>query len=187
MRNAILSFCLLFCSTTVVFAQNSTAGKELFPVAQADPPPVIITNVAGAWKIECLPDTPDICNMVQIAKNQENAPVLEVRVQKLPENNPAVAGITVVAPLGTLLPELLTIRIDEADSRRYNFAWCDEIGCIARFGFTDIDIDSLKLGANMNLRLVSIFQPDQPLSLDLSLDGFTAAWETLKPFNPEVQ
>jgi invasion protein IalB len=90
-----------------------------------------------------------------------------------------VAGATIVVPLETLLTEQLTIAVDGAQPKRYPFTWCAPLGCIARVGFTQAEIDGFKKGAKATITIVPFAAPDQPVNLDLSLKGFTAGFDAV--------
>ena len=80
-------------------------------------------------------------------------------------------------PLETLLTGQLTIQINGGQSKRYPFSVCDQQGCYARIGLTEEDVNSYKRGASATVSLVPFVAPDQRVSLDLSLTGFTAGYD----------
>lgn len=161
-----------------------TAGAPAAPATGAQPaqkPEVmeIVKDTFGDWQIRCAPDGND-CFMYQLALDAEKNPVAEVSILKLPEAAEADAGVTIVTPLGTLLPPGVVIQIDGGEKRQYPFAWCSQVGCFARFGLTKPTIDAMKRGKGGKIALVSIGAPQQPVTLDLSLSGFTAAYDSLQ-------
>jgi invasion protein IalB len=85
----------------------------------------------------------------------------------------------VVTPLGTLLPAGLVMQIDNGERRQYPFSWCSQVGCFARFGLNDASINSMKRGKAGKVALVSVGAPEAPVTLDISLSGFTAAYDSL--------
>ena len=118
--------------------------------------------------------------MYQLALDEAKNPVAEVSLLKLPADADADAGVTVVTPLGTLLTNGVVLQIDSGEQRQYPFAWCSQVGCFARFGLTKPSIDSMKRGKAGKITLISIGRPEAPVVLDLSLSGFTAAFESLQ-------
>ena len=50
-----------------------------------------------------------------------------------------------------------------------------------RLGLLEEDVDALKKGASSELSITHISDPDASINLDVSLKGFTAAFETIKP------
>ena len=133
------------------------------------------------WELRCLrtEDGADPCQLYQLLQDGEGNNVAEVSLFALPPGQQAVAGATIVAPLETLLTEQLTIAVDGAQPKRYPFTWCAPMGCIARVGFTQAEIDGFKKGANATVTIVPVGAPDQRVNLDLSLKGFTAGFEAV--------
>jgi len=58
-------------------------------------------------------------------------------------------------------------------------------GCVARVGFTEAEVTQFKRGARATLRLVPAAAPDQNVTLDISLIGFTAGYETTGTTNAQ--
>jgi invasion protein IalB len=138
----------------------------------------VIRETFGDWQIRCAPEG-DECFMYQLAMDSEDNPVAEVSILKLPEEAEADAGVTVVTPLGTLLPQGVVVQIDAGEQRQYPFAWCSQVGCFARFGLARPSIDAMKRGNAGKLTLHAVAAPEQPVTLALSLTGFTAAYDSL--------
>lgn len=139
----------------------------------------IVKDTFGDWQVRCTPDGKE-CFLYQLAADSNKNPVAEVSLIKLPKGGEAVAGVTVVSPLGTLLTQGVGLQIDNSEMRQYPFNWCSQVGCFARFGLTDQTIAALKRGKSGRLVLVSVGAPEHPLALDLSLKGFTAAFDALE-------
>ncbi|PWG17535.1 invasion associated locus B family protein [Salibaculum griseiflavum] len=134
----------------------------------------------GDWVVRCLrtEEGDDPCQIYQLLSDDEGNDVAEISMVSLPEGQ-AAAGATIVAPLGTLLTEQLTLRVDGGTARRFQFSTCNQGGCIARVGFTAEDVGLFKAGAAATLRLVPFAAPDQEVILTISLSGFTAAFDAL--------
>lgn len=139
----------------------------------------IVRETHGDWEVRCLPDGND-CFLYQLALDETENPVAEFSMVRLPAGGEATAGVTVVTPLGTLLPAGLVLQIDSAQARQYDFTFCSQVGCFARFGLAEDAIAAMKRGRSGRLQLVSIGAPEQPVSLGLSLIGFTAAYDSLE-------
>lgn len=131
------------------------------------------------WQVRCAPQGND-CFLYQLALDQEKNPVAEVSLVKLPASSEAAAGVTVVSPLGTLLTTGVMLQIDSGEKRQYPFAWCSQVGCFARFGLSQQSIDAMKRGKAGTLSLVSVNRPDAPVTLAVSLKGFTAGFDSLE-------
>lgn len=146
--------------------------------AAADMPDTLDIETFGDWELRC--DTASGgCFMYQLASDPQGNPVSELTLVQLPEQGEAVAGITAITPLGTLLNEGLVMQVDQGQARQYPYNWCTRSGCFARFGLTQAEVNSLKAGNVARLRLLSASAPDQPVILEVSLAGFTAAYEAL--------
>ena len=115
--------------------------------------------------------------MYQLLKNAEGVSVAEVTMFRLPNGGQAIAGATIIVPLETLLTAQLTVAVDGAKGKRYAFAFCNQIGCYARVGLTAKDVAAFKRGAKATVTLVPATAPDQKVVLNMSLSGFTAAFD----------
>jgi invasion protein IalB len=149
----------------------------------------IVRDTFGDWQIRCLPDG-DECFMYQMVLDAERNPVSEVTIQKLPAEAEAAAGVIVVTPLGTLLPSGVVLQVDNGERRQYPFAWCTQMGCFSRFGLDEPGVAGMKRGKGGAITLVSASKPEQPVTVELSLTGFTAAYDALEvptaPAAPEA-
>jgi invasion protein IalB len=143
----------------------------------------IVKDTFGDWQIRCAPEG-DECFMYQLAMDAQKNPVAEVSILKLPEAAEADAGVTIVTPLGTLLTTGVIVQVDAGQQRQYPFAWCSQVGCFARFGLDKPSVDGMKRGNAGKITLVSVSNPQAPVSLDLSLSGFTAAFDSLQVPTP---
>jgi len=161
--------------------EAETVDTDTAPVAepteQAEAPNITVEEI-GDWQLRCEVESGN-CFMYQLANDQQGNPVVEMNIVNLPEDADAGAGVTVVAPLGALLTEGLVVQIDSNPAKQYAFNWCTRTGCFSRFGLTNDDIAWMKRGATARMRIVSVSAADQPVLLDLSLTGFTAAFTKL--------
>lgn len=139
----------------------------------------VVRATFGDWEVRCAPTGND-CFMYQLAKDAGQNPVAEVSILKLPAQAEATAGVTIVTPLGTLLPPGIGLQVDTGDRRAYPFGWCSPVGCFARFGLDDASLAALKRGKRAKLSVASVGAPDRPIVLDVSLKGFTAAYDSLE-------
>jgi len=136
-------------------------------------------EVIGDWQLNCVKSEQDEdpCQMYQLIDDGDGTPVAEFSLFRLPGSGQAKAGATLVVPLETSLPQQVTITVDGGSARRYPYAFCNQIGCYARIGFTDNDVNSFKRGNAALITIVPALAQDQKVELDLSLTGFTAAFE----------
>ncbi|MGR3436424.1 MAG: invasion associated locus B family protein [Shimia sp.] len=133
------------------------------------------------WNIACVVlEEAEACSMQQTLTDSEGNPVAEMQLVPVLAEGPAIAGADVTTPLGTDLRSGIVITVDDGAARRFPFATCVQIGCIAQFGLTEGDIASMKRGAQAIMRILPVGQP-QPVELPMSLSGFTAAYDSLAP------
>lgn len=196
-----LSLTALLLMTGAVAAQDTgqaaeTTTEETAPEAPAGNQPALdmgqpiqegpqpgqryVKDSFGDWNLACIKtDTEtDPCSLVQILKDETDNPVAEVSMFRL-EGAQAAAGATVIVPLETFLPGQLTIAVDGGNAKRYNYQFCNQVGCIAQIGLTQADVDAFKAGRAATVRIVPAQAPDQPITLDMSLSGFTAGYDVV--------
>jgi invasion protein IalB len=166
-------------------AEGAAPGAEGRAAGDPAKPEVmeIVRDTFGDWQIRCAPDGNE-CFMYQLALDAQRNPVAEVSILKLPADAEAAAGVTVVTPLGTLLPSGVVLQVDNGERRQYPFAWCSQVGCFSRFGLDEPGIAGMKRGNAGKITLVSVGKPEEPVTLDLSLTGFTAAYDALEVPTP---
>lgn len=139
-----------------------------------------VREVVQDWEIQCVKtetgeDEP--CQMYQLLQSEAGNPVAEVSLFKLPQGGQAVAGATVIVPLETALQAQLRIAVDGAQSKRYPYSLCNQIGCFARIGLTNSDLNGFKRGAKAVVTIVPFVAQDQQIQLEMSLNGFTASFD----------
>ncbi len=138
-----------------------------------------VRDTFGDWQVRCLSKS-DECFMYQLALDTNKNPVAEVSLLKLPAGGEAAAGMTIVSPLGTLLTTGVQIQIDTNEPRQYPFNWCSQAGCFSRFGLLPDSVAAMKRGKKGTMTLIAVASPQSPIALNLSLTGFTAAYDSLK-------
>ena len=159
-------------------AAEGGAAEVLDMGRQRQDDPTYIKAEYGDWQLKCFRTEAeeDPCQMYQLLTEEAGNPVAEFSLFRLPEGAQAVAGATIVVPLGTLLTEDLRISVDGGPAKAYTYSFCSMVGCFARIGLTQADIDAFKAGAEANLQLVPAQAPEETLDIKASLDGFTAAY-----------
>ncbi|WP_439142500.1 invasion associated locus B family protein [Planktotalea sp.] len=139
-----------------------------------------VREVVQDWEIQCVKTETgegEPCQMYQLLQNEAGNPVAEVSLFKLPQGGQAVAGATVIVPLETALQAQLRIAVDGAQSKRYPYSLCNQIGCFARIGLTESDLNGFKRGAKAVVTIVPFVAQDQQIQLNMSLSGFTASYD----------
>lgn len=140
-----------------------------------------VKEKSGDWDVSCIKAQAgeDPCAIVQILNGQQGEPIAEVSIGKLPEGGAAVAWANVIVPLETLLQAQLALSIDGAPRKLYNYHHCLPVGCVAQLGLSQGDIDAMKAGSTAIFSLVPARFPDQVLTMDMSLSGFTSGFDGL--------
>jgi len=138
-----------------------------------------------AWEQRCIrtEDGANPCQLYQLLKDTTGNPVAEISMFGLPAGSEAVTGATIIVPLETLLTGELTMTVDGSKARKYPFSWCAPIGCIARVGFTQAELDGFKKGNEAKLSITPVVAPDQQVVLTVSLKGFTAGYDAVNKTN----
>ncbi len=163
------------------------APLDLGTPAEDGPGSTYIRETSGDWQMECIrpPEgQEEICQMFQPMVDADGNQVANVRIFRLAGGGEAVAGALLAVPLETLLTAQLTITVDNAKPQRYPFSVCDRLGCYARIGFRQAEVDAYKKGAKATISLVPFVAPDQKVDLDMSLKGFTAAFDKASLIKP---
>jgi invasion protein IalB len=133
------------------------------------------------WVLRCVRTESgnDPCQLYQLLSDQEGNSVAEISVFPLPAGQQAEAGVTIITPLETLLTEQVTMRIDQAQAKRYPFTFCAAVGCVARIGLVPDEVSAFRRGTRAQVRIVPAAAPDQEVMLTVSLAGFTAGFQAL--------
>lgn len=163
-------------------AEEGTSDPNQLDMGQeVQEDPSYVKETYGDWQLQCFRSEAeeDPCQMYQLLREDAGNPVAEFSLFKLPDDSQAVAGATIVVPLGTLLPQGLKIAVDDGKAKAYTYSFCSMVGCFARIGFTQEDVDALKAGGEALLTIVPAQAPDQRVVIKASLDGFTKAYENV--------
>lgn len=134
----------------------------------------------GDWTLECVKtetgeDEP--CQMTQLITEEDGNPIATAAFFRTPENSRAAAGANIVVPLETMLQAGLLMNVDGNEDKQYPFSLCTQMGCVARVGFTQEELDTLKAGRAANIGIRAYAAPNQVVSMEMSLTGFTDAFE----------
>lgn len=161
-------------------AEPATPGLSMGEQAQVEP---YIRESSGDWQMECLRTGTDDepCQLLQEMNGQDGAPVATIRLFKLEAGGEAEAGAVIAVPLETLLTTQLTLAVDGGQAKRYPFSVCDRLGCYARIGLRAEEIAEFKRGSKATISIVPFVAPNQQVVVDMSLKGFTAAYDKVMP------
>ena len=170
----------------MAFAQSETEGEAQEKAESVVREPAVgETFVAGSfsqWDLRCerLQSGADRCQMYQLLTDGSGNSVAEINIFPLPSGGPAEAGAAIMTPLETLLTENLRVSVDGGEARVYPYSFCTVEGCVAQLGFTPEEVTGFKRGAAAQVTLVPARAPDRTVDLNMSLSGFTAAYEELR-------
>ena len=133
------------------------------------------------WTLKCIKPVNSIerCEANQIIFNQKQQPVAEISIIKLPKGQVAAAAATIIVPLETILSEGLVLAIQELEPKKYQFKFCNSLGCYSQIGLTDNEVEALKKRKKASIFLKHISSGDQQIVIPMSLDGFTKTFSNV--------
>ena len=161
-------------------AEAAPVAEDALQVGQA-----YVKEEIGDWEFRCIkvPEGQiEPCSMYQLLKDETGNDVAEVTIFTLKQDT-VEAAMTITAPLETLLTPQLSFFVDGQNGRRYPFASCSAVGCTARAGLTLDEVSALKKGNVAQVGIVPLATPNQAVTLNMSLTGFTKAYETVSASN----
>jgi invasion protein IalB len=166
-------------AAAAVLAGLSFAGPVHHAQAQQEAPKQVLKATHGAWEVHCLEGT-ETCAMQQVG-NVDGQPALRVAVQRLAgvtaggKDVPAVLAVN--TPINVDLPPGVVVRVDDGNSARLPFVRCVPNSCLAQAPVSEDAIAELKGGATAHFA----FSRQEEVSVEISLNGFTAAYDELQP------
>lgn len=148
-----------------------------------------IAETFGDWNLQCFrsEDGNDPCQMYQLLHDAKGNAVADISMIALPPGGKAVAGATIMTPLETLLTANLALKVDNQTPRGYPFTFCAQLGCFARIGLLPEELAQFKKGNKVTLTVVPISTPNEPVNVDVSLKGFTAAYDAVSARNKDLK
>jgi invasion protein IalB len=169
---------------TLAVAGGTAAAQQAAPAPQGAPaqqaPKQVLKATHGAWEVHCLEGT-ETCAMQQVGNTADGKRALLVTIQRLAgvtaEGQPVPAAITVNTPIGVLIPYGVRVGIDGGDVSPVPMLRCLRDSCAARAPLSDEGVDKLKKGSTAKF---GFFLQEEVL-VDISLNGFTAAYNDLEP------
>ena len=129
----------------------------------------------GEWFKVCSKQADnDICNVQNIRTAQTGQLLTAVNLIQITGKNPR-ALFQIAVPTGRVIPAGIALQIDGGEARRINYAICLPDRCIAEAPLSDDLVAALKRGGSMRLTSVNFQQQQNPI--DVTLNGFTAAFD----------
>lgn len=170
-------------------ATAATAAPAVVP-ADGEPQPgqYYVKQSFDDWTLRCIKtqDNNDPCELYQLLKDGSGTSVAEFTLVPVRGGGEVVGGATVVTPLETDLLRGLGFQVDRAEPRAYPFAVCMPVGCVARLGLGQAEIDSMKRGNTATVSVLPFGQNPETgvVPLTVSLKGFTAGLTELEKVMP---
>ena len=183
---SLISAIFLVINNIPTFAQEASGlsiGKPLETIRK--PGEVFLAGTKGDWNVRCIvgnPGDPDRCEIQQLLFIDEKTPIADISIFKLLDGQPAIAAANVMVPLETLLTKKFRVAFSEKIVKEFPFSFCNNNGCLVRMGLIEEDIKALETGASAEFSITHISNPETALKLRMSLIGFTAAFNAIKPF-----
>ena len=150
------------------------------PSAQAQEQEVRATH--GSWEVICLKGSEN-CTMQQIGKSPQGEDAILVRISKVDataqDGTKIPASAEIVAPLGVVLPAGVRVQVDGGQVRGTNYQVCIQIGCLAQDVVSEAFLADMKKGNSA--KMIVMLPPNREVSVNISLTGFTKAFNSLKP------
>lgn len=166
-------------------ATEAPAAEAPAAAAPAQPAePEVVRTVHGDWTVICTPDK-SRCAMEQLGRTASGESALSMQIEKLPQpqdtpNGKVSAMANILTPLGVLLQEGLKLQVDSSETLGSPFFICHPRGCVVRSPISDGLLNSLKRGAKARLGYDAVIEGQpQSISVEVSLSGFTAAFDAL--------
>ena len=170
-------FCILFsifCISSLKAEEADSLSIDDTMMSEPQKTEPYIKERFENWSLKCIKPVNSIerCEANQIIFNQKQQPVAEISIIKLPKGQVAAAAATIIVPLETILSEGLVLAIQELDPKKYQFKFCNSLGCYSQIGLTDDEVEALKRKEKASIFLKHIVIP-------MSLDGFTKTFSNV--------
>lgn len=158
----------------------------LAPAAAQAQSQEVLRDTFGSWEVRCIEGT-ETCAMSQVGNTSDGKRALLVTIQRVivttDNGTPVPAALTVQTPLGILLPYAVRLKIDSNDVVPMPLSRCLPAGCISQAPISDNAVNQMKAGT----KAVFGFFLNSEVLVDISLSGFTKAYNSLKPIKPPQQ
>ncbi len=176
----------LFTNNLSLSAQEASGlsiGKPLKNIRE--PGEIYLAGNKGDWNVRCITGNlgeVDKCEIQQLLFLNENTPIADISIFKLPDNQIAVAAANVMVPLETLLTKKFRVAFSKEIVKEFQYSFCNQNGCLVRMGLLEEDIEAMKKGSTSEISITHISKPESSINLTLSLSGFIAAFDAIRPF-----
>ena len=142
----------------------------------------VSTEKIGSWEKVCTTSGARECLLVQGAAGPEGGTAMMFQLRKfdkpevLGDGQSFVAVADIVLPLGVVLIRGIGFQIDNSGENRIPFQVCTNQGCVVQLPLNDQLVNAAKAGNTIKITMDS---PQGPVPLNISLSGFTKAYNSL--------
>ncbi len=142
----------------------------------------VSTEKIGAWDKVCTATGTRECLMIQTGAGPDGGTAMMFQLRKFAqpevvgEGQSFVAVADIVMPLGVVLIRGVGFQIDNSAENRVPFQVCTNQGCVVQLPFNDQLVNAAKAGNNIKITMDS---PQGPVPINISLSGFTKAYNSL--------
>ena len=175
----VFSFILSVSDISIISAQDaeSLSIDDSMTAETQQTEPYIKERIKD-WNLKCIEpiDSIERCEANQIIFNQKQQPVAEISIFKLPKGQIAAAAATIIVPLETALNEGLVLEMQDLEPKKYQFKFCNSIGCYSQIGLTNEELEALKSKGKASIFLKHLSSGDQQIVIPISLSGFTTTF-----------
>ncbi len=161
----------------VVGALTAAGGLTAAEPAAAPSEPQVFKD----WRVQC--ETPEgaekHCHMFQnVVLKEDGRQLLHIAVGHVPDQERQIVAILTL-PLGIALPPGVSLQVDDAEPMRLPVEHCIPQGCRVLLPVDDNLLGAMKAGTLAKVTFNDATR--QPIGVPVSLSGFTAAFNALKP------
>ena len=184
--NLILAYTFLSVLGTITVYSDEADNLSIDDAMAVEPPKPqpYIKETNKDWNLKCITPQNSIerCEANQLIVNNNKQPVAEISIFKLSNNQVAEAAATIVVPLETILSEGLILAIQDLEPKKYQFKFCNSLGCYSQIGLTKEEVEALKNKEQASIYLKHISSGDQQVIIPISLVGFMKTFsKVIKP------
>jgi len=135
----------------------------------------------GDWKVSCGGgQQEDFCQMHHAINTGNPAPfVASVTITHQHRRNTYTKFLQVTVPVGVSLRKAIGLQVAEKSGILAQYSWCLPDACWADVALTDEDVTSIANSTSATLRFFDA--KFKPISLPVSLRGFSDAWAAMNP------
>ncbi|MGZ3410647.1 MAG: invasion associated locus B family protein [Xanthobacteraceae bacterium] len=161
---------------TAAFAASALCVSISEMNAQAAKKPE--TPPANNWRVECTNDGKVLdCRAIQqVVQRDTNLVVSSITIRVPVETKKPVMLIQL--PLGILVSEPMTLKVDEGQAEKITIQTCTPTGCYAGSPLPDALLTAMRSGKQLKVTFQN--NNKQTVSVEMPLAGFVPAYEKIK-------